>query len=53
MDCTRDRSVALGAALVQAVPALEPDMSWEQGPGLVSGRPRLCPSSWAAIRVLS
>ncbi len=38
---------------MQLVPALEPDISCEQGPGLVSGRPRLWPSSWAAIRVLS
>lgn len=51
--CTRERSVASGTALVQAVPALDPDISWEHGPGLVSGRPRLWPSSCAAMRVLS
>src|SRR5690606_607083 len=50
---TRDRSAALGTEFLQLIPALEPDISWEHGPGLVSGRPRLWPISWAAMRVLS
>jgi hypothetical protein len=34
-------STALGVAFVQSMPLVEPDISDEQGPGLLSSRPRL------------
>ncbi|MFD4030013.1 hypothetical protein ACFWVP_05635 [Streptomyces sp. NPDC058637] len=44
---------------MQLVPAADPDISWENGPGLVSGRPRLCPehrawmsSAWCSADAL-